>query len=127
MTPRVIFANSMSDRFHKDIERVFIDRVSGAVEHAKRHVDRLPAKRGSLTRNCIRERYADAAATRHFRMAVSVWDAAHVSWIGPLGEIESEARFVSFEPVIGPADDFDLRAAMPTWLAESVGVCLAHG
>jgi protein gp37 len=40
---------------------------------------------------------------------VSVEDAAHVSRIGHLKDINSEARFISFEPLLGPIDEVDLR------------------
>jgi protein gp37 len=36
--PRMIFVNSMSDLFHKDIERKFIDAVFDAMEQADWHV-----------------------------------------------------------------------------------------
>ena len=36
--PRMIFVNSMSDLFHKDIDRIFINQVFEAMEHADWHV-----------------------------------------------------------------------------------------
>ena len=36
--PRMIFVNSMSDLFHKDIERKFIDAMFDAMEQADWHV-----------------------------------------------------------------------------------------
>jgi len=108
-TPRMIFVNSMSDLFHKDIDRAFIDRVFSSMEDTNRHVYQVLTKRSSLMRDYIRERYAGETAPRHIWLGVSVEDAAHVSRIGHLDEIASEARFVSFEPLIGPVADTDLR------------------
>ena len=36
--PRKVFVNSMSDLFHKDIQRAFIDRVFDAMEATDRHI-----------------------------------------------------------------------------------------
>ena len=46
--PRMIFVNSMSDLFHKDIPKDFIDRVFDTMEAADRHVFQVLTKRSSL-------------------------------------------------------------------------------
>jgi protein gp37 len=99
----------MSDLFHKGIDRTFIDRVFDTMERADWHVYQLLTKRSSLMRNYIRSRYDERQVPSHIWLGVSVEDAAHTSRISHLKQINSEARFISFEPLLGPIDDVDLR------------------
>src|SRR5688572_12017681 len=46
--PRMIFVNSMSDLFHKDIPDEFIARVFGTMEAAHWHTFQVLTKRSSL-------------------------------------------------------------------------------
>jgi protein gp37 len=46
--PRMIFVNSMSDLFHKQVPPAFIDRVFDTMERADRHVFQVLTKRSSL-------------------------------------------------------------------------------
>ena len=46
--PRMIFVNSMSDLFHKNVERSFIDSVFETMETVDRHVYQILTKRSSL-------------------------------------------------------------------------------
>jgi protein gp37 len=47
---RMIFVNSMSDLFHKEVPSTFIDRVFDSMEAADWHVFQLLTKRSSLRR-----------------------------------------------------------------------------
>lgn len=105
---RTIFVNSMSDLFHKDIDRAFIDRVFETMERADWHVFQVLTKRSSLMRNYVRARYDGQPVPPHIWLGVSVEDAAHASRIGHLKEVNSEARFISFEPLLGLIDNVDL-------------------
>lgn len=107
-TPKVVFVNSMSDLFHKDIDRTFIDKVFDAMEQANWHVYQVLTKRSSLMRNYVRKRYDGGSVPRHIWLGVSVEDAAHTSRIEHLKQINSDARFISFEPLLGPIGDVDL-------------------
>lgn len=49
--PRMIFVNSMSDLFHKEIPRAYVDQVFTAMEEANHHVYQVLTKRSSLMRN----------------------------------------------------------------------------
>lgn len=107
--PRMIFVNSMSDLFQKEIEQTFIDRVFDAMEHADWHVYQVLTKRSSLMRNYVQRRYDGGAVPRHIWLGVSVEDGAHKGRIDHLRQINSEARFISFEPLLGPIGVADLR------------------
>ena len=85
--PRMIFVNSMSDLFHKDIDRKFVDAVFDAMEQADWHVYQVLTKRSSLMRNYVRRRYDGGSVPRHIWLGVSVEDAAHTSRIEHLKQI----------------------------------------
>lgn len=107
--PRMIFVNSMSDLFHKDIDRAFVDRVFDVMERTDWHVFQVLTKRSSLMRNYVLARYGERSVPLHIWLGVSVEDAAHTGRIAHLKDIRSEARFISFEPLLGAIDDVDLR------------------
>lgn len=107
--PRMIFVNSMSDLFHKEIDRGFIDLVFDAMERADWHVFQVLTKRSSLMRNYVTARYGRGQVPAHIWLGVSVEDAAHINRISHLNGVNSEARFISFEPLLGPIDDVDLQ------------------
>ncbi|MEJ6404781.1 DUF5131 family protein [Yoonia sp. 2307UL14-13] len=106
--PRMIFVNSMSDLFHKDIPRDFIDRVFDAMEAVDWHVYQVLTKRSSLMRNYVRRRYDGDRVPSHIWLGVSVEDAANKGRIEHLRQINSDARFISFEPLLGPIGEVDL-------------------
>ena len=106
--PRMIFVNSMSDLFHKDIPRAYLDEVFSVMERVDRHVYQVLTKRSSLMRNYLAERYGERGAPCHLWLGVSVEDAAHTSRIEHLKQIRSEARFISFEPLLGSIGEVDL-------------------
>jgi protein gp37 len=107
--PRMIFVNSMSDLFHKDIHRSYIDKVFDVMESVDWHVYQVLTKRSSLMRNYVSRRYANASVPNHIWLGVSVEDSAHKSRIQHLKQINSAARFISFEPLLGQIADVDLR------------------
>jgi protein gp37 len=104
----MIFVNSMSDLFHKDIDHAFIDAVFDAMETADWHVYQVLTKRSSLMRNYLQRRYRKTAVPAHIWLGVSVEDAAHKGRIEHLQQINSVARFISFEPLLGAIGDVDL-------------------
>lgn len=141
--PRMIFVNSMSDLFHKKIPHAFIDRVFETMETVDRHVYQVLTKRSSLMRSYIRNRYRSGAVPSHIWLGVSVEDAAHVSRIEHLRGVDSPARFISFEPLLGPVGNVDLagiawaivggesgpgaRPMKADWAREIRDACDSHG
>ncbi|WP_284266678.1 DUF5131 family protein [Roseicyclus amphidinii] len=55
----------------------------------------------------MKARYGGGPVPPHIWLGVSVEDAAHVSRIDHLKSVNSEARFISFEPLLGPIDKVD--------------------
>lgn len=107
--PRMIFVNSMSDLFHKGIDRTHLNMVFDAMEATDRHVYQVLTKRSSLMRDYVRARYKGGPVPTHIWLGVSVEDAAHKGRIEHLRQINSEARFISFEPLLGSIGDVDLK------------------
>lgn len=107
--PRMIFVNSMSDLFHKDVPHPFIDRVFETMERANWHTFQLLTKRSSLMRDYLIGRYGGKRGPAHIWCGVSVEDARAKSRIGHLRIAPAGLRFLSIEPLIGPLGDIDLN------------------
>ncbi len=106
---RMIFVNSMSDLFHKDVPREFIDHVFDRMEETDRHIYQVLTKRSSLMRDYLRDRYSGDAAPAHIWCGVSVEDSAAAGRIRHLQEAPAEVRFLSVEPLLGPVGEIDLE------------------
>ena len=107
--PRMIFVNSMSDLFHKGVDRRFIDKVFDVMETVDGHVYQILTKRSSLMRTYLRRRYVGGAAPRHIWCGVSVEDRAASARIRHLRMAPVAVRFLSIEPLLGPVGDIDLE------------------
>jgi protein gp37 len=106
--PRMIFVNSMSDLFHKEVPTEFIRRVFDTMERATWHVFQVLTKRSSLMRDFLYHRYGDRPGPRHMWFGVSVEDGAKISRVQHLREAPAGVRFLSIEPLIGPIRKLDL-------------------
>jgi protein gp37 len=107
--PRMIFVNSMSDLFHKEIPKDFIARVFDTMERAPWHTFQVLTKRSSLMRNFLRVRYGSGRGPMHMWFGVSVEDGSRASRVRHLREAPAGVRFLSIEPLIGPVGILDLR------------------
>ena len=104
----MIFVNSMSDLFHKMVDRNFVDSVFDMMEVANWHVYQVLTKRSSLMRHYVRDRYDGEEVPQHIWLGTSVEDAHRKGRINHLRRINSQARFISFEPLLGPIGEVDL-------------------
>jgi protein gp37 len=107
--PRMIFVNSMSDLFHKDIPKDFIDRVFDTMEAADRHVFQVLTKRSSLMGDYLRHRYGSELTPRHIWCGVSVEDEMATARVQHLQKAPVLVRFLSVEPLLGPVGDMDIE------------------
>jgi protein gp37 len=107
-TPRMIFVNSMSDLFHKEIPREFIARVFDTMEAATWHTFQVLTKRSSLMRDFLRRRYGTRCGPFHMWFGVSIEDGTKKSRIRHLRDAPAGVRFLSIEPLIGPVGELDL-------------------
>ncbi|MGE0117266.1 MAG: DUF5131 family protein [Dongiaceae bacterium] len=141
--PRMIFVNSMSDLFHKEVPKEFIARVCDTMERAHWHTFQVLTKRSSLMRDFLRRRYAGLRGPRHIWFGVSVEDGSKKSRIQHLQATPAGVRFLSIEPLIGPMGRLDLtgvdwvivggesgpgaRPVDPEWVREVRDQCLESG
>jgi protein gp37 len=102
--PRLIFVNSMSDLFHKDVPDDFIDLVFIQMETTDRHVYQLLTKRPERMRRYMKDRYGRAPSPRHIWIGTSVESNAYAWRAQMLKEINAPIRFLSVEPMLGPVD-----------------------
>jgi len=107
--PRMVFVNSMSDLFHKNVPRHFIDEVFDTMEKGNWHTFQILTKRSSRMRDYLNSRYADYEPPRHIWLGVSVEDSRGASRINHLRAARASVRFLSVEPLIGPVGEVDLK------------------
>ncbi|MGE5540381.1 MAG: DUF5131 family protein [Gemmatimonas sp.] len=106
--PRRIFVNSMSDLFHKDVPRTFIDSVFDTMEVASWHTFQVLTKRSSLMARYLKGRYSGQLAPSHIWLGVSVEDARNTVRIKHLQSAPATTKFISFEPLLGAVGQVDL-------------------
>ncbi|MBV9784972.1 MAG: phage Gp37/Gp68 family protein [Acidisphaera sp.] len=106
--PRMIFVNSMSDLFQKNVPRDFIDRVFETMEAADWHVFQVLTKRSSLMRDYLRRRYRGASPPTQIWLGVSVEDGRARARIEHLRQAPAKIRFLSIEPLIAPIGTMNL-------------------
>lgn len=95
--PSLIFVNSMSDLFHKDVPFEFIERVFDVMNTEKRHIFQILTKR--------HDRLLELAPSlkwgENIWMGVTVENGNAVERIGSLRKTGAKVKFVSAEPLIG--------------------------
>jgi protein gp37 len=99
---RMIFVNSMSDLFHKEIPRAYIAAVFDTMEQADWHTYQVLTKRSSLLQRFLNERYRDRSAPAHMWFGVTVENEQATSRIAHLQKARASVRFLSIEPLISP-------------------------
>lgn len=102
--PQVIFVNSMSDLFHKDVPTDFILRVFDVMNEANWHRYQILTKRsGRLLALNSKLRWAE-----HIWMGVTVEAAEYLKRIDHLRKTNARVKFISFEPLLGPIRKLNL-------------------
>jgi protein gp37 len=103
--PQVIFVNSMSDLFHKDVPTEYIHRVFDVMVRASRHRFQV------LTKRSLRlSRMSNALSWRpNIWMGVSVESQEYTFRIDHLRETQAHVKFLSLEPLIGPLPNLNLE------------------
>jgi protein gp37 len=106
--PRMVFVNSMSDLFHKEIPKAHIAAVFDTMEKAHWHTYQVLTKRSSLLQKFINDRYREQPAPRHIWLGVSVEDEKAATRIAHLQAANAGVRFLSIEPLIAPVGRLNL-------------------
>lgn len=96
-TPRMVFVNSMSDLFHKDIPDEFIERALFVMYATPRHTYQVLTKRPERMR-----RFLSAKPVQpNIWWGVSIENADYAWRAGMLRETPAAVRFLSLEPLLG--------------------------
>jgi protein gp37 len=102
--PRVVFVNSMSDLFHKDVPLSFLQKVFKTMNDNPQHTFQVLTKRA--------DRLADISPqlewTPNIWMGVSVENQDVVDRIEFLRGTGAYIKFLSLEPLLGPLPNLDL-------------------
>jgi protein gp37 len=103
--PQVIFVNSMSDLFHKDVPLDFIRKTFDVMKHADWHTYQVLTKRSGR----LREVGTRLPWSPHIWMGVSVETERYQARIDDLRETGAVVKFLSLEPLLGPLANLDLE------------------
>jgi protein gp37 len=99
-TPKMIFVNSMSDLFHKDIPDKYVEAVAQVMWRANWHTFQVLTKRSSRLRDMLGDVLQSAVNLRPIWWGVSVEDRAHgLVRIKQLQQAPAAVRFLSIEPL----------------------------
>lgn len=104
--PRLVFVNSMSDMFHKDIPNDFARQVFEMMLEADRHVYQILTKRPSRANRFLRRNrdlFKDVVPS-HIWLGTSVEGQDVAYRIDHLRSVPAIVRFLSCEPLLGPID-----------------------
>ncbi|MFH1741128.1 MAG: phage Gp37/Gp68 family protein [bacterium] len=102
--PQIVFVNSMSDLFHKQVPFEFISRVFDVMAQASQHCFQILTKRSKR----LLELNSKLPWPDNVWMGVSVENADYTFRIDHLREIDARVKFISFEPLLGLVSDLSL-------------------
>lgn len=105
--PRIIFVNSMSDLFHKDIPVEFIQKVFKVMKENPQHVFQVLTKRADVVLYYDKEGWLEWA--HNIWMGVSVENERVMNRIELLRQSKARTKFLSCEPLIGPLPNLNLK------------------
>jgi protein gp37 len=105
--PKVVFVNSMSDLFHKNVPVKFIQKVFRVMKENPQHVFQVLTKRADVLKYYHSEGWLEW--THNIWMGVSVENEKVMKRIDLLKKTAARVKFLSCEPLIGPLRKMDLR------------------
>jgi protein gp37 len=103
-TPKMIFVNSMSDLFHKDVPVEFIQKVFDVMRRADWHTFQVLTKRAER----LEELSPQIEWPDNVWMGVSVENQDYAFRIEHLQRTGAKTKFLSLEPLIGPLRNLNL-------------------
>jgi len=94
---RLIFVNSMSDTFHKDVPVSFLRQLFGVMNECPQHTFQILTKRTDIALKHSEK----LKWTKNIWLGTTVEDQDAVPRIALLQKIPAEVRFLSLEPLLG--------------------------
>jgi protein gp37 len=104
--PKIVFVNSMSDLFHKDVPLEFIQKVFAVMNDNPQHVFQVLTKRADL----LFKFHKKLKWTHNIWMGVSVENEKVTGRIDFLRKTNARVKFLSCEPLIGPLNNINLTS-----------------
>ncbi len=102
---KIVFVNSMSDLFHKDVPLGFIKRVFEVMNENPQHTFQVLTKRADR----LLKIHKELNWTHNIWMGVSVEDSRVTNRIGLLRQTNARTKFLSCEPLIGSLNNINLK------------------
>lgn len=102
--PRMVFVNSMSDLFHPEVPRDFIEDVFDVMTEAERHTFQILTKRPQRAAKLL----AGRPVAGNIWLGTSIETDRYVFRADHLKRINVPIRFLSCEPLLGPLPSLDL-------------------
>ena len=107
--PRMVFVNSMSDLFHKDVPDEYVLRVAEVMRAADWNTYQVLTKRSERLAAMLSGELRDLASSRHIWWGVSVENRRHgLPRIDHLRSAPAAVRFLSVEPLLEDLGEVDL-------------------
>ena len=104
-SPKIVFVNSMSDLFHKDIPLSFLKKIFKVMNDNPQHVFQVLTKRADI----LLKYHKKLNWTHNIWMGVSVENEKFIERIDLLRETNARTKFLSCEPLIGPLPNLNLE------------------
>jgi len=104
---KMVFVNSMSDLFHKDVPIEFIQKVFRVMKENPQHVFQILTKRADILLYYDKEGLLEWS--HNIWMGVSVENKTFMKRIDLLRQTNARTKFLSCEPLIGPLNNMNLK------------------
>lgn len=104
---KIVFVNSMSDLFHKDVPVDFIQRAFKVMNENPQHVFQVLTKRADILYEYDKSNLLKW--THNIWMGVSVENSKVKERIKLLRQTKAKTKFLSIEPLIGPLGRVNLK------------------
>lgn len=106
-SPRMIFVNSMSDLFHRDIPEEYVREIFKVMIRVNRHVYQVLTKRpGRALRFYARNKdlFKNGPVPQHIWLGATVENQEATFRIDQLRQVPAQVRFLSCEPLLSDVD-----------------------
>ncbi len=104
-TPKIVFVNSMSDLFHKNVPLSFVKQVFDVMNDNPQHVFQVLTKRSDVLLNY----HTQLHWSHNIWMGVSLENEKVKHRIDDLRSVNARVKFLSCEPLIGPLPNMNLQ------------------
>jgi protein gp37 len=109
-TSRMIFVNSMSDLFHKDVPDDYIISVARVMKAANWHTYQVLTKRADRLQSLLKSKLRFAAEQNHIWWGVSVENRQYgLPRVDLLRQAPAKVRFLSVEPLLEQLGAINLK------------------